>query len=178
MIDTFQQDMPMEITFNGAPMNLIGKTIKVGDWAPEFTAIKNDMSKFISKETKGKIVVYSIVPSIDTKVCTQQARYFNEKAEKFGKDVIVITVSTDLPFSQQRFCATEGIDNSLVISDYNFHEFGEKYGFLIDELKLLSRGIVVVDRDEIVRYVEYVSEVTNEVNYEKALEAINLILLD
>lgn len=108
----------MQVTFGGKKLNLYGEVVKVSDKAPDFKAVNNDLSSFDSKENQGKVVVYSVVPSIDTGVCSLQARTFNEEAEKLGDDVIVITVSCDLPFAQKRFCAQEGIKNSISISDY------------------------------------------------------------
>lgn len=162
----------MNITFDKKPVTLTTEPVKVGDMAKAFKAVKNDMSEFNSEDYKGKIIVYSVVPSIDTGVCSLQARTFNEDATELGDDVVVITISNDLPFAQKKFCATEGIENSMIISDYKDHEFGEKYGFLLKELMLLARGVVVVDKDGKVAYVEHVPEVTHEVNFEKAIEAV------
>lgn len=176
MRGSFRNNPTQEITFGGAPMTLIGNTVEVGDWAPEFKAVKNDLSEFHSKENAGKVIVYSTVPSIDTNVCSVQTQFFNEQASKYGDKVAIVTISDDLPFAQRRFCANEGIENSILVSDYRFNEFGENYGFLIEELKLLSRGIVVVDQEGVVRYVEYVKEVTNEVDYDKALAIVNELI--
>lgn len=166
----------MQVTFGGKKLNLYGEVVKVSDKAPDFKAINNDLSSFDSKETQGKVVVYSVVPSIDTGVCSLQARAFNEEAEKLGKDVIVITVSCDLPFAQKRFCAQEGIKNSISISDYKDHDFGKKYGFLIEDLALLSRGVVIVDKNGKIAYTEYVKEITNEVNFEAAIDAVKVLI--
>lgn len=166
----------MQVTFGGKKLNLYGQVVKVSDKAPDFKAVNNDLSSFDSKENQGKVVVYSVVPSIDTGVCSLQARTFNEEAEKLGDDVIVITVSCDLPFAQKRFCAQEGIKNSISISDYKDHDFGKKYGFLIEDLALLSRGVVIVDKNGKIAYTEYVKEVTNEVNFEAALEAVKALI--
>lgn len=166
----------MQVTFGGKKLNLYGEVVKVSDKAPDFKAVNNDLSSFDSKENQGKVVVYSVVPSIDTGVCSLQARTFNEEAEKLGDDVIVITVSCDLPFAQKRFCAQEGIKNSISISDYKDHDFGKKYGFLIEDLALLSRGVVIVDKNGKIVYTEYVKEVTNEVNFEAALEAVKSLI--
>lgn len=162
----------MDITFGGNKVNLEGKEIKVGDMAPEFKAVKRDLSEFNSADLNGKIVVYSVAPSIDTPVCAIQATTFNEEATKLSDDVKIVTVTVDLPFAQDRFCSVKGIENADIVSDYNYREFGEKYGFMIKEFKLLARGVVIVDRDGKVAYVEYVPEVTNEVNFEKALEEV------
>lgn len=166
----------MQVTFGGKKLNLYGEVVKVSDKAPDFKAVNNDLSSFDSKENQGKVVVYSVVPSIDTGVCSLQARTFNEEAEKLGDDVIVITVSCDLPFAQKRFCAQEGIKNSISISDYKDHDFGKKYGFLIEDLALLSRGVVIVDKNDKIAYTEYVKEVTNEVNFEAALDAVKALI--
>lgn len=166
----------MQVTFGGKKLNLYGEVVKVSDKAPDFKAVNNDLSSFDSKENQGKVVVYSVVPSIDTGVCSLQARTFNEEAEKLGDDVIVITVSCDLPFAQKRFCAQEGIKNSISISDYKNHDFGKKYGFLIEDLALLSRGVVIVDKNGKIAYTEYVKEVSNEVNFEAALDAVKALI--
>lgn len=166
----------MQVTFVGKKLNLYGEVVKVSDKAPDFKAVNNDLSSFDSKENQGKVVVYSVVPSIDTGVCSLQARTFNEEAEKLGDDVIVITVSCDLPFAQKRFCAQEGIKNSISIYDYKDHDFGKKYGFLIEDLALLSRGVVIVDKNGKIAYTEYVKEVTNEVNFEAALDAVKALI--
>lgn len=166
----------MQVTFGGKKLNLYGEVVKVSDKAPDFKAVNNDLSSFDSKENQGKVVVYSVVPSIDTGVCSLQARTFNEEAEKLGDDVIVITVSCDLPFAQKRFCAQEGIKNSISISDYKDHDFGKKYGFLIEDLALLSRGVVIVDKNGKIAYTEYVKEVTNEVNFEAALDTVKALI--
>lgn len=162
----------MNITFGGNKVNLEGKEIKVGDVAPSFKAVNKDLSDFNSEDLKGKIVVYSVAPSIDTPVCALQATTFNEEATKLSDDVKIVTVTVDLPFAQERFCSVKGIDNADIVSDYRYKEFGQKFGFMIEELQLLARGVVIVDRDGKVAYVEYVPEVTNDVNFDKALEEV------
>lgn len=162
----------MNITFGGNKVNLEGKEIKVGDVAPSFKAVNKDLSDFNSEDLKGKIVVYSVAPSIDTPVCALQATTFNEEATKLSDDVKIVTVTVDLPFAQERFCSVKGIDNADIVSDYRYKEFGQKFGFMMEELQLLARGVVIVDRDGKVAYVEYVPEVTNDVNFDKALEEV------
>ncbi|NLY09095.1 MAG: thiol peroxidase [Tissierellia bacterium] len=159
------------VTFGGGPVTLNGKEIKVGDKAPEFTAIKNDLSPYNLSEDLGNIIVISVVPSIDTGVCELQTINFNQEASKLD-GVKMLTISCDLPFAQGRFCAAKGIDNLITLSDHRDLDFGLKYGFVIDELRLLSRGVVVIDKDGTVKYVEYVKEVTTEPDYVKALEAV------
>ncbi|CDZ74242.1 Redoxin family protein [Peptoniphilus sp. ING2-D1G] len=166
----------MNIKFGGTEMKLEGTQVAAGERAEDFVAVKNDLSPFKSEDYRGKIKVYSVVPSIDTGVCSLQARTFNEEATELGDDVVVITISNDLPFAQKRFCAVEGIENSMIISDYRDHDFGLKYGFLIENLKLLTRGVVVVDRDDKIEYVEYVEEATHEVDFNAAFEAVKKLI--
>ncbi|MDO5047574.1 MAG: thiol peroxidase [Anaerococcus sp.] len=166
----------MNITFAGNEVTLIGQPVKVGDMAPEFKATENDLSEFNSESLKGKVVIYSVAPSLDTEVCAFQAKRFNKEALELSDDIVIVQITEDLPFAQARFCANEDIENLLMVSDYKEREFGEKYGFLIDEFKLLARGIVVVDKEGKISYVEYVPEVTNEVNFDKALEAVKELI--
>lgn len=158
-------------TFAGNPVTLVGKEVKVGDKAPDFVCLKNDLSPFTLEDVKDKIKLISVVPSVDTGVCELQTIRFNKEASALD-DVAIITISCDLPFAQARFCGDKGIENAVVVSDYKDTSFGLNYGFLIDEFRLLNRGIVVIDKDDTVKYVEYVSEVTNHPDYDKALEAV------
>ena len=165
----------MDITFAGNKVNLTGNEIKVGDSAPAFKATKNDLSEWSSEDNEGKVVVYSVAPSLDTSVCALQAKKFNKEAVALD-GVSVVTITEDLPFAQARFCSNEDIENTIMISDYQNREFGEKYGFLMEENKLLARGVVVVDKDGKVAYVEYVPEVTDEVDFDKALEEVKKLI--
>lgn len=160
----------MKLTFAGNEMNLVGEQVKVGDVAPDFVAVKGDLSAYHLSDDKGKVVIISVVPSIDTGVCAIQTRTFNEDATELSKDIKIVTVSMDLPFAQQRFCAAEGIEQVELVSDYKDHDFANKYGYLIKELGLLARGIIIVNREGKVTYTEIVPEVTHEVNFDAALE--------
>ena len=166
----------MNITFAGDKVTLLGKQVEVGQEAPAFKATKNDLSEFNSEDLKGKVVVYSIAPSLDTSVCAIQAKKFNHDALDLSDDVVIVTITEDLPFAQARFCANEDIKNLEMVSDYKEREFGDKYGFLIDELKLLARGVVVVDKEGVIKHVEYVGEVTNEVDFDAALDAVKKLV--
>lgn len=157
------------ITFGGNPLTLVGNIVKVGDTAKDFTVLSNDLKPHKLSDYNGKVRILSIVPSIDTGVCAAQTRHFNVDAAKL-ENVVILTISCDLPFALGRFCGAEGIDKVITLSDHKDTDFGLKYGFLIDELRLLTRGIVIIDRDGIVKYVEYVKEVTTHPNYDKALE--------
>ncbi|MFT4414988.1 thiol peroxidase [Fredinandcohnia humi] len=158
------------VTFKGNPVTLLGSEVKVGDKAPEFTVLANDLSPVTLADSKGSVRLISVVPSIDTGVCDAQTRRFNEEASSLG-NVKILTVSVDLPFAQKRWCGANGIENVQTLSDHRELSFGEAYGVAIKELRLLARAVFVVDSNDTVTYVEYVSEATNHPNYEAALEA-------
>lgn len=156
-------------TRGGAPLTLLGEHTVVGEIAPDFTAIDATFTPVKLSDFKGKIVIISIFPSIDTPVCATQTREFNKRATSFGDDVVVLGVSKDLPFALGRFCGAEGIKNVHTLSDFMASEFGLKYGFLIKEMMLLSRGVVIVDKCGKVAYVEYLSDIAHEPNYDAAI---------
>ena len=166
----------MKITMHGNPLTLVGTPIKTGETAPVFYGINQQMQPVSLKEFAGKVVVISSFPSIDTPVCSAQLHHFNKMASELSQDVVILAISCDLPFALHRYCAAEGIDRVVTLSDYKETDFGKKYGFLIEELRLLTRGVVIIGKDNKVNYVEYVPEVTHEPNYEKALEAIKKAL--
>ncbi len=159
----------IKITFAGNPMPLSGKAIKVGDKAPNFTTVGNDLNPVNFSDYSGKVRIISVFPSIDTGVCALQNKRFNKEAAE-QKNIEIISVSADLPFAQKRFCGTEGIDSAITVSDHKDMDFGTKYGFIMEPLRLLARGVIVVDKDDTVKHVEYVSEVTTEPNYDEALK--------
>ncbi|MCL4481033.1 MAG: thiol peroxidase [Bacteroidetes bacterium] len=165
------KESSVKITFAGNPLTLLGNEIKVGDKAPDFVAVGAGLTTVKLSDYAGKAIIVSAYPSIDTGVCAAQNRRFNAEANKM-KEVVVLSISCDLPFAQSRFCAAEGLENIKTISDHKDLDFGQKYGFWIKELRLLARGTVVIDKSGIVRYVEYVSEVTHEPNYEAALAVV------
>ncbi|HZH60863.1 MAG TPA: thiol peroxidase [Metabacillus sp.] len=158
------------ITFKNNPVTLLGNEVSVGDQAPDFTVLANDLSPVSLADSKGKVRIFSVVPSIDTGVCDAQTRRFNEDASQL-ENVEVLTISMDLPFAQKRWCASNGLENVQTLSDHRDASFGEAYGVLIKELRLLARSVFVVDSNDKVTYVEYVSEATNHPNYEAAIEA-------
>lgn len=158
-------------TMGGKEITLVGEEIKVGDQARDFTVLDNELNPVSLADAKGKNVIISVVPSIDTSVCAAQTRRFNEEAVNF-KDTVVYTISVDLPFALGRFCGAEGIDNVITLSDHRDLDFALKYGFLIKEHRLLERGIVIIDKTNTVRYVEYVPEVTTHPDYQKALAVL------
>jgi len=160
----------VQVTFSGDPVTLIGNEIKVGDQAQDFTVLANDLSERSLSDYKGKIKLISVVPSVDTGVCAQQTKRFNEEADKLD-NVHVLTISMDLPFAQTRWCSAEDVKNIDLLSDHRDADFGQKYGVLIEELRLLARAIFVVDENDKVVHVEYVPEVTTHPDYDAALEA-------
>lgn len=165
-----------KITSGGNPVTLKGNAIKVGDKAPNFTAIDGSLKAVSLSDLKGKVKLFSVFPSIDTGVCSMQTRKFNVEAAKFGDKVQFIALSADLPFALKRFCGSEGIDNMLPLSDHKDLDFGNNYGFHIDELRLLARGVVIVDSNDVVQYVEIVTEVGHEPNYDAAIKKLKEIV--
>lgn len=160
------------VTFKGNPITLIGNEIKEGDTAPDFTVLSTNLNEVRLSDYKGKVVVIAVFPSVDTGVCALQLARFNQEAASFGNNVQLLSISADLPFALKRYCADKGIENALTVSDHKELDFGMKYGFVIKELRLLSRGTVVIDKEGTVKYIEYVPEVGEHPDYEKALEVI------
>ncbi|MEI4829620.1 thiol peroxidase [Bacillus sp. FJAT-53711] len=158
------------VTFKGNPITLVGTEVKVGDQAPNFQVLANDLSPVTLETYKGAVKLISVVPSIDTGVCDAQTRRFNEDAAGIA-NAKVLTISVDLPFAQKRWCAANGLENVVTLSDHRDLSFGEAYGVVMKELRLLARAVFVVDSNDKVVYVEYVSEGTSHPNYEAALEA-------
>src|SRR5699024_1349141 len=152
---------------NNDPVTLEGTEVKVGDVAPDFTVLANDLSENSLKNYEGKVKLIATVPSVDTGVCSEETHRFNKEADKHD-NVQGLTISMDLPFAQGRWCAAEGVKNLDLLSDHRDADFGKKYGTLIKELRLNTRAVFVVDADNKVQYVEYVSEVTNHPDYDAA----------
>jgi thiol peroxidase len=159
------------VTFAGNPVTLAGSLPEVGAKAKDFTLIAQDLSEKKLSDFDGKIKVIAIYPSIDTGVCAAQNRKINAQYNEL-EDVVVLSVSRDLPFAHKRFCSAEGLENVVTLSDYREAQFGQDYGFLINELKLLTRGTVVLDKNNVVKFVEVVPEITTEPDYDKALEVV------
>lgn len=169
-------ERPNAVTMKGNPMTLVGPELRVGDKAPDFSVRTQDLKPFTLKDTRGKIRLFSVVPSLDTPVCDMQTRRFNEEAGKLGDRVEIITVSMDLPFGQKRWCGAAGIDKIKVVSDYYDRSFAQAYGTLIKELHLECRAVFVIDEHDIVRHVEYVPEITNLPDYDRALAAVRSLM--
>ncbi|MGM8365842.1 thiol peroxidase [Virgibacillus sp. W0181] len=161
----------VQVTFNGDPVTLVGTAIKVGDEAPDFNVLSTDLGQVTLSDFKDNVKLISVVPSVDTGVCATQTKRFNEEAEKLG-DVQVLTVSMDLPFAQNRWTESNDIQNLKILSDHRDADFGKKYGVLIKELRLLSRSVFVVDKNNQVSYVQYVNEVTDHPDYDAVIDHI------
>ena len=154
------------------PKTLVGPELKPGDRAPAFTLTKAKNEQVSSAQFAGKPLVISVIPSIDTGVCSRQTRRFNEEAANLGDAVNILTISADLPFAQLRWCGAEGIDRVIMASDYKDMNFGDAYGTHITELRWESRAVFVVDQEGVVRYAEYVPVVGHEPNYDAALATL------
>jgi thioredoxin-dependent peroxiredoxin len=168
--------MDNKVTFKGSPLTLSGGGIEKGGPAPGFKALKQDLSETGLADFRGKVKILTSFPSLDTPVCDLQVKEFNKRSAGFSSDVAVIGISMDLPFAQKRFCQENDINNVTVVSDHRDASFGLNYGLLIKELRLLARSIIIVDKEDIVRYIQVVGELTNPPDYEAALKALQDIL--
>lgn len=160
------------VTMRGNPLTLIGNEPKVGEMAPDFVALDNNLSPVHFSSYRGKICILSSVPSLDTPVCDMETRRFNEEASRLGPDVVILTISMDLPFAQKRWCAASGVDKVQTLSDHRDASFGASYGVLIKELRLLARAVFLVDRKGTLQYIQIVKETTSEPDYEAVLSAL------
>lgn len=176
MKDLFMIETKGIFAAKGNPLTLLGNQIKVGDTAPEIIASDNTLKDVKLSDFKGKVVVVSVFPSIDTGVCATQTRTFNKRATELSGDVVILTISKDLPFALGRFCAAEGINNIHTLSDFKFSKFGLEYGFLIKENQLLARGVVVIDKNGVVKYKEITKDILDEPNYDLAIAAVKELL--
>lgn len=164
-------ERPNLVTFKKNPITLLGTPVAKGDKAPDFTAIANDMTPKTLADYKDKVIIISVVPSLDTGVCDLQTKRFNAEAAALGEHVRILTLSCDLPFAQARWCGATGTASLETLSDYMDLSFGMHYGVVIKELRLLTRAIFVIDSSGTVTYTEVVPEVTNAVDFDAALAA-------
>lgn len=160
------------VASRGNPLTVMGDALKVGDKAPDFTLVANDSSKVTLKDSAGKVRLISVVPSLDTGICDQQTRRFNEEAANLGDDVVILTVSADLPTAQKRWCGAAGVDKVQLLSDHLDMNFGDAYGTHIKEIRLEQRSIFVVNADDEITYVEYVPIIAQHPDYDAALAAV------
>lgn len=164
------------VTFGGVPQTLVGEELKVGDPAPDAIVYDNNLKPVKISSFFGKVCVISVVPSLDTSVCSLQTKRFNQEVEKFGDKVTILTISMDLPFAQKRWCGAEGVTRVITLSDYKDASFGTAYGVLMKDLRLLTRSAFVIDRDGIIRYIQTVKENATELNYDEVLNAVQKLL--
>ncbi|MGO9622650.1 MAG: thiol peroxidase [Desulfobaccales bacterium] len=165
-------ERPGAITMKGNPLTLVGREVQVGEKAPDFEVIANDLSLFRFSALQGKVAIITAVPSLDTPTCNIETRWFNEEAARLGPDVEILTISMDLPFAQKRWCGAAGVERVKTYSDHRDAAFGMAYGVLIKELRLLARAVFLVDQGGVVRYVQLVKELSNEPNYDEVLQAL------
>ena len=164
------------ITIHGNPLTLVGDEIKIGVSAPDCEVVDNDLKPVKLSSFRGKIIVVTSVPSLDTPVCDIETRRFNEEAALLGPDVKIITISMDLPFAQKRWCGAAGVEKVKTLSDHRQADFGQAYGVLIKELRLLARAVFIIDAAGQVRYVQLIKEVASEPNYEEVMQALQKIM--
>ena len=165
-------ERPGLITMKGNPLVLLGKDVKVGQAAPDFTVTANDLSEVKLDTFKGKVRIIASVPSLDTPICDIETKKFSEKVGKLGADVAMLTISMDLPFAQKRWCGASSVTNVHTLSDHRDASFGQNYGVLIKGLRLLARAIFVIDKKGVVKYVQLVKEIASEPNYDEVLAAV------
>jgi thioredoxin-dependent peroxiredoxin len=163
------------VTIHGNPLTLVGDEIKVGGAAPEAVLLDNDLNPVKLSAYRGKILVIASVPSLDTPVCDLETRRFNDEAANLGPDIDLVTISMDLPFAQKRWCGAAGVKRLKTLSDHREAAFGQAYGVLIKELRLLARAVFIVDREGTVQYAQLVKEVASEPDYEGVLQALGKI---
>lgn len=164
------------VTFKGNPVTLLGPELRVGDPAPDFTVVDNGLAPVNLASYAGKVKVISAVPSLDTPVCEMETRRFNQEAATLPDKAVILTISLDLPFAQKRWCCAANIDRVITLSDYQERSFGQAYGVLINELKLLSRSIFVIDDRNVIRYIQHVPEVTHQPDYGAVIEAVKKLV--
>lgn len=158
------------VKMKGNPLTLVGPELRPGDKAPDFVVVDRELKELGLKDFAGKIKIISVTPSLDTPVCDMQARRFNQEAASLGDDIVVLNVSMDLPFAISRFCTTAGIDKVEALSDHRDASFGTAYGVLVKELRLLARSIFVIDKNNLLRYMEIVPELTNPPDFNSPID--------
>ena len=160
------------VTMKGNPLTLIGNEVKVGDAVPDVVLLDNGLGPVKLSSFRGKNCVLVSVPSLDTPVCDMESRRFNEEATRLGPDVAILIVSMDLPFAQKRWCGAAGVTKVQTLSDHREASFGNSFGVLIKELRLLARAVFLVDKKGAIKYIQLVKEIAQEPNYQEVLEAL------
>lgn len=168
--------MLRRINFKGSPLTLVGRALKTGIPAPDFRVTSQDLKEVTLSDFKDKVKVITFFPSLDTPVCDLQVKEFDKQAEKISQEAIIIGISKDLPFAQKRFCQANEIENAVILSDYKTSSFGINYGLLIKELNLLARGVIILDKNNVLRHIQIVDELTNPPDYEGALKNLKEVI--
>ena len=170
----------MQISFRGDPLHLTGTPPQPGERARPFTmhrfSPEEGMVEVTLADLPAKPCLLSVVPSLDTPVCSEQTQAFDERLAEYGDRVAAYTISVDLPFAQRRFCDDEGTHNTVTLSDYKTRSFGTSWGMLIDESQLLARGVFVLNADGMVTYAQVVPDISHEPDYEQALRALDEVI--
>jgi len=169
-------DEKRTVTMKGSPLELVGSEIAVGQAVPDFEVVDKNLAAVKFSSFSGKICIISCVPSLDTSVCDVMTRRFNQEAVELDENVVVLAISMDLPFGQQRWCIAADVKNVHILSDHRTASFGQAFGVLIKDLRLLARGVFVVDSQGVLRYSEIVPELTDEPDYDKALNAVKSLV--
>ena len=164
------------VTMRGNPITLLGDELRVGDKAPNFVAVGNDLKPVELAQFSGKVCILSAVPSLDTPICDIETKRFNKEAAGLGDNVKILTISMDLPFAQKRWCGAAGVDKVLTLSDHRDAAFGTAYGVLIKDLRLLARAVFVVDKSGKIQYIQLVKEIGTEPNYDEVLVAVKKLV--
>jgi thiol peroxidase len=167
------------IKFRGQPVTVLGSDLKPGNVAPEFTTQALDWSMFHGlADTTGKVRIIASVPSLETEVCDRETRRFNEEAAALSKDIAILVVSTDLPYTQKRWCGAAGVEQVMMLSDHMDADFGMKYGCLLKEVRILRRAVFIVDRSGKIAYAAYMATLGEEPDYEKVIAVAQTVLMD
>ena len=170
------EERTRSITWRGNPLTLLGKELHPGEPAPDFEVLDNNLQPVGLSNYRGKVCVISSVPSLDTPTCDMETRRFNDEAGKLSSDVVILTISMDLPFAQKRWCGAAGVDQVITLSDHRQADFGTAYGMLIKDLRLLARAVFVVDQSGIIRHIQLVKEVAEEPDYDAVIQAVKELL--
>ncbi|MDD2688726.1 MAG: thiol peroxidase [Candidatus Omnitrophica bacterium] len=168
--------MPKIINFKGKPLTLVGRVLKIGVEAPDFKVTDGNLKEVRLSDFQGKIKVINSFPSLDTPVCEAQVKEFNQRATQVSKEIAIIGISKDLPFAQKRFCQDFDINNTLILSDYKTSSFGINYGLLVKELNLLARAVIILDKHDIIRYIQIVEELTSPPDYQEAFSQLETVV--
>ncbi|MBU1003480.1 MAG: thiol peroxidase [Proteobacteria bacterium] len=164
------------ISLHGNGLTLTGNPVEVGDKAPEFTVLDNGLAPKTLADYKGKVLILSAVPSLDTPTCDMETRRFNTEAAALGDDIAILTLSMDLPFAQKRWCGAAGVEQVITLSDHREASFGQAYGLIIKELRLLARAVLVVDKTGVITYQQIVPVMSDEPDYAAAIAAAKAAL--